>query len=79
MQLRETSFTQQCETDDFCPGRTQPAAEKLADTLQSQLINAFETAIDQGMQPMDALAVILSWVSSEMLRIQSDQAGRSSW
>ena len=54
-------------------------ADKLADALQSQIINAFEAAIYQGMRPMDALAVILSWMSSEMMRIQADQANRSSW
>jgi hypothetical protein len=47
--------------------------------LQSQIINAFEGAIYQGMRPMDALAVILSWMSSEMTRIQAEQAKRSLW
>ena len=47
-------------------------AEKLTEMLQSQLIHAFETAIYQGMQPMDAVAIILSWLSSEMARIQAD-------
>jgi hypothetical protein len=47
--------------------------------LQSEIINAFEAAIYQGMGPMDALAVILTWMSSEMTRIQADQAKRSSW
>ena len=46
--------------------------EKVAEMLQSQLIHAFETAIYQGMQPMDALAIILSWMASEMVRIQAD-------
>ncbi len=66
------------ETDDCCPG-TPPAEDKIADALQSQIISAFEAAIYQGMRPMDALAVILSWMSSEMARIQADQAKRSSW
>ena len=46
--------------------------EKVAEMLQSQLIHASETAIYQGMQPMDALAIILSWMASEMVRIQAD-------
>jgi hypothetical protein len=53
-----------------------PAAERLADALQSQLIRAFETAIDQGMKPADALAVMLSWMSSEMARIESGRQAR---
>ncbi len=53
--------------------------DKIADALQSQVINAFEAAIYDGMRPMDALSVILAWMSSEMTRIQADQANRSLW
>jgi hypothetical protein len=79
MPLRESRLTSQNETDDCCPGEPRVPADKLADALQSQIINAFEAAIYQGMRPMDALAVILAWMSSEMMRIQADQANRSSW
>jgi hypothetical protein len=79
MSLRESRFTSQEETDDCCSGKPHAPGDKLADALQSQLINAFEGAIYQGMRPMDALAVILSWMSSEMTRIQADQAKRSLW
>jgi hypothetical protein len=79
MPLRETRLTSQKETDDCCPGKPRAPGDKLADALQSQIINAFEDAIYQGMRPMDALAVILSWMSSEMTRIQADQAKRSLW
>jgi len=66
--------------DDFTKGKPEEKerasepqhAEKVAEMLQSQLIHAFETAIYQGMQPMDALAIILSWMASEMVRIQAD-------
>ena len=51
------------------------SAQKAADDLQSHVICGFEEALDQGMQPADALALILSWVSSEMVRIQSRQNG----
>ena len=51
--------------------------KKAADLLQSHLINGFETAIEQGMRPADALAVVLSWVSSEMVRIGSEKTGKS--
>ena len=79
MPLREPSLTSQNKTDDVRTGEPSLPGDKLADALQSQIINAFEAAIYQGMRPMDALAVILSWMSSEMMRIQADQANRSKW
>ena len=79
MPVREFCLTPQNETDDCCPGEQRVPGDKLADALQSQVINAFEAAIYQGMRPMDALAVILSWMSSEMMRIQADQVNRSKW
>jgi hypothetical protein len=80
MPLRESCLTSHIKTDDDChPGEPRAPGDKLADALQSQVINAFEASIYQGMRPMDALAVILSWMSSEMMRIQADQANRSSW
>jgi predicted deacylase len=58
------------------PGQPEPLVPKKAvDILQSHLINGFETALDQGMRPGDALAVVLCWVSSEMVRIGSDKIG----
>lgn len=48
-------------------------SKKAADMLESQLTDAFESALYQGMRPTDALRVILSWTSSEMMRIQLDQ------
>jgi hypothetical protein len=57
--------------DEPCSGLPKPpAADRIADELQSQIIRAFEAAIDQGMHPAEALGVILSCVSSEMARIQ---------
>lgn len=47
-----------------------PVTDRIADALQSQLIRAFEAAIDQGMQPAEALGLILACVSSELTRIQ---------
>ncbi len=79
MPLRESCLMSPNETDDCCPGNSRAPGDKLADALQSQIINAFEGAIYQGMRPMDALAVILSWMSSEMTRIQAEQTNRSSW
>jgi hypothetical protein len=79
MCLRESRLLSQDETDDCCLDKPPSPGDKLADALQSQVINAFEGAIYQGMRPMDALAVILSWMSSEMTRIQAEQAKRSLW
>jgi hypothetical protein len=54
-----------------CPGAPKPQApDRVADALQSRVIGAFETAIDQGMQPSEALAAILSVISSEMARLK---------
>ena len=79
MSLSESCLISQNETDDCHTGKPRVPGDKLADALQSQVINAFEAAIYQGMRPMDALAVMLSWMSSEMMRIQAEQANRSKW
>ncbi len=64
------------EIEALFPGHPEPLVpKKAADKLQSHLINGFETALDQGMRPADALAVVLCWVSSEMVRIGSDKTG----
>ena len=68
------SAAERSESEGSGAGKPHLPADKLADALQSRVINAFEAAIDQGMTPMDALAVILAWMSSEMMRIQADQA-----
>jgi len=78
MPLRESCLISQNETDSDFPSNAGLPGDKLADALQSQVINAFEAAIYQGMRPMDALAVILSWVSSEMMRTQAEQENRLS-
>lgn len=51
--------------------------KKAADVFQSSLIDGFEAALEQGMQPADALAVVLRWVSSEMVRLGTEQANGS--
>jgi hypothetical protein len=79
MPIRESCLTSPNKTDDSPAGEPRVPGDELADALQSQLINAFEAAIYQGMRPMDALAVMLSWMSSEMMRIQADQTNRSKW
>ena len=79
MPVRKSCLTSQHETDDCRTGEPRGPGDTLTDALQSQVINAFEAAIYQGMRPMDALSVILSWMSSEMMRIQDEQANRSKW
>jgi hypothetical protein len=79
MSLNDSCLIPQNETEDSCSRKSRLPGDKLADALQSQIINAFEAAIYQGMRPMDALAVILSWMSSEMTRTQAEQAKRSLW
>jgi hypothetical protein len=78
MPLQFESFAIISEANERVPSNGQTPGDKVAEKLQSQLINAFEGAIYQGMQPMDALVVILSWMSSEMIRIQADQTKRAS-
>ncbi len=79
MPVSESCLTSQNKPDDCHTGETHQPGGKLADALQSQIINAFEAAIYQGMRPKDALAVILSWMSSEMMRIQADPVNGSKW
>ena len=79
MSLREPCHIGTDEPDDDGPNGPLVPGDKLSDALQSQIIDAFEAAIYQGMRPMEALAVIISWMSSEMTRIQAEHADRSTW
>ena len=64
--------------EELFPQDPQPLiSNNVVELLQSQLTDAFETALRQGIQPMDALAVIVSWVSSEMMRSKPDQGSSS--
>jgi hypothetical protein len=73
MSLRNELRATPRDVDALFPGNPQPLiAEHVSDMLQSQLTNAFEAALCEGMLPTDALAVMLSWMSSEMMRIQVD-------
>jgi hypothetical protein len=79
MSLREICLAATSETDELPLDKPKSQGDDIADALQSQIINAFEAAIYQGMRPVDALAIILTWMSSEMTRIQAEHANRSSW
>ena len=54
------------------PGKRNPAAE----LLQSRVIEAFETAIQQGMGPYSAMGVILEWASTELNRFCAGGTGQ---
>jgi hypothetical protein len=74
MSLPNDCLTTHYVVEELFPGNPQQLiASELVDALQSHLTNGFEAALHDGMQPMDALAVILSWVSSEMMRTKPDQ------
>ena len=76
--LVSNGYRVRTDIEALFPGQPEPLLpRKAADILQSHLINGFETALEQGMRPADALAVILSWVSSEMARVGSEKTGSS--
>jgi hypothetical protein len=73
MQIREKIRTSGVK---LFPDTVQPPGDSAAaDNLQAQLIEAFETTLQQGMQPTEALAVILAWASSEIMRFHPEQSG----
>jgi hypothetical protein len=45
--------------------------EECTGQLKSALIAAFETAIDQGLPPQNAIATVLEWVSEECARLNA--------
>lgn len=53
----------------FAPRYVTAVPKKGADMLRSYLISGFEMALDQGMHPADALAIVMRWASSEMARL----------
>ncbi len=66
------------DIEELFPRQPQPlVARRAADILKSNVIMGFEQAIEHGMGPMDALATILGWVSSEMARIDLGHATAS--
>jgi hypothetical protein len=61
------------DLDELFPSHPQPLmAKKAADILQSRVIHSFEAALDEGMQPLEALYAIMAWITSEMGRIHLD-------
>jgi len=75
MQAHKKPDVRLSELDELFPSHPQPPiSKKAADILQSRVIHSFETALDQGMQPLEALSTILSWVALEMGRVQLDRS-----
>jgi hypothetical protein len=76
MHVHKTPNARPSALDELFPSHPQPLiSKKAADILQSRVIHSFETAVDQGMPPLEALSAILSWVALEMGRIQLDRSG----
>jgi hypothetical protein len=67
------------DIDELFPRRPQLLVPRqAADLLESHVISGFEDAVERGMKPLDAVAVILACVSSEMERIRLEgNAGAS--
>jgi hypothetical protein len=67
--MKKRAFTM----DALFPNRSPSVENAGAEALQSNLIDAYENALLQGMAPLDALAVVLDWVSSEITRVGISQ------
>ncbi|HZV21162.1 MAG TPA: hypothetical protein VE986_06410 [Hyphomicrobiales bacterium] len=46
-------------------------SEKLIEEFRSQLIEQYERAIEEGIRPRDALAIVLTWVAAENCRLDA--------
>ncbi len=72
--LAHDRYSLRNEIDGLFPSRPEPLLpKKAADIFQSHLINGFEVALEQGLHPAEALAMVLCWASSELVRIRLDQ------
>jgi hypothetical protein len=63
--------------DELFPSLSASIENTREEVLQSKLIDAFESALLQGMTPLDALAVMLEWVSAELHRVRMSQNSAS--
>ncbi len=52
----------------------QSTSERGVSKLESQLIQSYEQAIDEGLPPSQAVAVILNWVAGECARLRDEAA-----
>jgi hypothetical protein len=55
------------------PSKLPQVENRGVEALQSQLIEAFENALREGMTPLNALSVILGWVAAELSRVHPGQ------
>jgi hypothetical protein len=44
-------------------------SDEVLDAFKSELIQVYENAIQQGITPRDAIAMILTWVAAENCRL----------
>lgn len=71
MLIDNETRSKQSEVEELFPSQPAPIIPpKAADVLQSSVITGYETAVDLGMRPRDALSLILSWVCSELPRLE---------
>lgn len=61
--------------DELFPSQSPAVENAVAEALQSKLIDAFESALLQGMSSSEALALILAWASSEVNRVCANRNG----
>ncbi len=61
------------KVDDLFPGPSPIVQNASAEALQSKLIDAFESALAQGMSPLEALTTILEWLTVELHRVRTRQ------
>ncbi len=53
----------------------QLCSEELINNFEGRLIEDYERAVEEGVPPLDALAVVLAWVAAETRRL--DPTGSS--
>ena len=53
-----------------------PSEMECTEELKSGLITSFETAINRGLPPQQAIATVLEWVSEECARLQASVKSR---
>jgi hypothetical protein len=71
-----SQFKRPCTFDKIeglFPGKLPQVENTGVEALQSQLIEAYENALREGMTPLNALSVILGWVSTELSRVHPGQ------
>jgi hypothetical protein len=66
------------KVEDLFPGPSPTVQNASAEALQSKLIDAFESALAEGMSPLEALTTILEWLTVELHRVRTRQDDEAS-